>query len=187
MTYDPNNPFRRKLIFLEGCDQTGKSTLMRALNYRGGLDCLVYDRGPINRIVCTQFFANHAEDDTFPVVRRAQVYLGFVPQLRDLMFHLVEEELVAVIYLQADPDILQVRMRENDHYVLTKRVLEVQHGLFLAEIARYGDALPLLLLDSGTISAERNLTAALDWLRMTQYHDFEPHYPASCLEKETQR
>jgi len=187
MSYDPNNPFRRRLTFVEGCDQTGKSTLVRALNYRGGHDCLVYDRGPINRIITTQFFANHVEEEDFPIVRRAAVYLGFVPQLRDLMQNLVNQGEVAVVYLHADPHILQARMRENDHYVLTRRVLEVQHGLFLAEIGRYGDGLPLLLLDSGTISAERNLTAALDWLRMTQYHDFEPHYPASCLEKETQR
>lgn len=184
--YRPDNPFRQKLIFIEGVDQTGKSTLMRELNYQGGHDCLVYDRGPINRIVMTQFFANHVDEQDFPVARRAAVYLGFVPQVRDIMFDLVHEELVAVIYLWADPDILQERMRLNDHYVLTRRVLEVQHGLFLAEIGRYGSSLSQLQLDTGTVSAERNLQAAMDWLHLTKCDDYEPHYPASCLEKEIQ-
>ena len=187
MPYDPSNPFRRKLIFIEGCDQTGKSTLMQALNYQSGFDCLVYSRGPINRIVCHQFFANHVDEEDFPVVRRAAVYLGFLPQIRDTMFTMVREGLVAVIYLWADPEILRERMRLNDHYVLTRRVLEVQHGLFLAEIGRYRDILPLLCLDTGTVSAERNLQAAMAWLRMTSVDDYEPHYPASCLEKEMPR
>jgi len=180
--YSPNNPFRRRLTFIEGVDQTGKSTLMRSLNYQGGHDCLTYARGPINRIIVSQFFANHVDEQDFPVARRAATYLGFVPQLRDLMFRLIEQDLVAVIYLSAEPEVLQERMRENGHYVLTRRVLEVQHGLFMAEIGRYGDRLPVLMLETGTISAKRNLEAAMAWMNMCQVTDYEPHYPPSCLE-----
>jgi len=183
-TYEPANPFRQRLTFVEGCDQTGKSTLMRALNFDSGHDCLVYDRGPINRIVMTRFFAGYVMQGDFPPAIRAAVYLGYVPELRLLLDRLVMNKAIAIVYLWAEPETLQERMRKNGHYVLNKHTLETQHGLFLDELNRYSEQIPVKSVYTGGMENSGALTAQLvrDWMGMSKVEGVEPHYPAECLE-----
>ena len=180
----PETKFRRKITFVEGLDQTGKSILTRGLNYASGHDCMVYPRGPVSRIVMTKFFANHIGEQQFPVVVRAKEYKKkYLDKIYDVIRELADHDMLAVIYLHADPEEVQRRMKKNGHYILTQHVLRVQHGLFRIELGQLPRRVPVLQLDTTTRSQGLVLQDAMNWMGLNRCSDYEPHYPPSCLER----
>ena len=132
----------------------------------------------------TRFFAGYVMQGDFPPSIRAAVYLGYVPELRLLLDRLVMNKAIAIVYLWAEPETLQERMRKNGHYVLNKHTLETQHGLFLDELNRYSEQIPVKSVYTGGMENSGALTAQLvrDWMGMSKVDGVEPHYPSECLE-----
>lgn len=154
MKHAPKNPMRHRLIFFEGLDKSGKSTLCRRARFESGHEALMFDRGFVGRRVFHRF-RNETE---FPIM-----------DWNCLESDLIVRDNYAIVYLRVEPKISYKRILaagEKPEFTLAE--LEYQHAIFEKEIELLQAIVPLvpiLIVDTGVETERESLKKILAWVK----------------------
>lgn len=150
--YKPNNPFRSKIVFFEGLDKSGKSTLCRRARFESGHEVLMFDRGFVGRRVFYEF----REETRFPI-----------DDWNRIERLLQNGSAYAVIYLDIQPLTSLKRQRSaGEMPEFSCNQLAFQRKLYLKEIEDLETlGVPVLRLDTETDTEDFSLEKILIWIK----------------------
>ena len=150
VTWNPKNPMRRRLVFLEGVDKTGKSTLCYRVMHESGHDVLCYCRGPMSRRVYAKFSGSG-----YPI-----------EDIDWLEEKLIKTDSYAVILLECAIKTLAERILLSlGHRLISPTILLKQATLFRREWrALRTRGVPTLLLDTSKFSEDECVRLIIAWL-----------------------
>lgn len=154
MKFKPDNPMRGKIIFFEGLDKCGKTTLCRRARFESGHEVLMVDRGFIGRRVFCEF----RNEKNFPI-----------KDWNWLEQFLAQFNTYGVIYLDISPNesfSRQVKAGENPEFTLDE--LKVQQKLYFKSLEKMEKANPpytLLRVDTEHQTEDDSLREILTWIK----------------------
>jgi len=144
------NPFRRKLVFFEGLDKTGKTLLCRRVRFEGLHTVNFYERGFVGRAV----FAEFRREKDFPI----DDWL----LMEDI---LIGKGMYAVIWLRAKIEtIVQRHFDAGEFLEFSIEELVEQEDLYAQHIRSLKEEkVPVLVLQTDALSEKDCVKEILKW------------------------
>jgi len=146
------NPFRKKLVFFEGLDKSGKSTLCRRVRFEGKHTIPFYERGFAGRY---NFYHFNKEEDNFPVKD-----WSFLENI------LIEKKMYAIIWLRTSyANVIKRHIEAGEVCDFTVDQLREQDLNYAKHIHHLQDyySIPVLELRTDKLSSDQCVEEILKW------------------------